>query len=64
MTCRCCLRSEDLHVAPVLTVWNRTNSGRTGPCPGGSLVELIQHTSTTHWPAKTSDAAVPCCTST
>jgi hypothetical protein len=33
------LRSEDLHVAPVLTVWNRTNLWRDRPLPARLLVE-------------------------
>src|SRR5262249_2054014 len=34
------LRSEDLHVAPVLTVWNRTNLWKDRPLPDRLLVEV------------------------
>jgi hypothetical protein len=34
------LRSEDLHVAPVLTVWNRDNHWKERPLPGRLLVEV------------------------
>ena len=34
------LRSEDLHVAPVLTVWNRTNLWKGRPLPDRLLVEV------------------------
>ncbi|WP_152049292.1 CehA/McbA family metallohydrolase [Tautonia marina] len=33
------LRSEDLHLAPVLTVWNRTSSWRDRPLPDQRLLE-------------------------
>jgi hypothetical protein len=34
------LRSEDLHVAPVLTVWNRTNRWKDRPLPDRLRVEV------------------------
>jgi hypothetical protein len=34
------LRSEDLNVAPVLTVWNRTNYWKDHPLPGRLLLEV------------------------